>query len=258
MSVNPSCLVRTANAAGFVLPDYSTSVSSNNLLNKLSSYDGLSGGHSALEEYGGYLNEKNNFVPSTSLRERRKSSTGSYADGGSSKSNSNTFNIYERQIEDQNQYDPLISAHKHQLMKQHQARDNDFASNSILESVSSPLDNQDFGFGNNFNDFATSSSYNNELSALNNLAGLGGIRSLGGGLGGGLSALSALSPTLGLNNAYNLSPLTAASSSLVGTLGGTLNGLSSVVPPGAIVGAPGSSPPPGMKLAGYVTGLYLD
>lgn len=194
-------------------------------------------------------------MPSSSLRERRKSSSGSYADSGSSKSN--TYNIYERQIDDQNQYDPLLSAHKHHLIKQHQTRDNDFASNSILESVSSPLDNQDFGFGNNFNDFATSSSYNNELSALNNLAGLGGIRSLGAGLGGGLSTLSALSPTLGLNNAYNnLSPLTAASSSLVGTLGGTLNGLSSVVPPGAIVGAPGSSPPPGMKLAGYVTGQY--
>lgn len=245
-----------------MLPDYSSS--SNNLLNKLSAYDGLSNRHSSLEEYGGYLNEKNNFVPSSSLRERRKSgSSSSYADGGSSKSNSNTYNIYERQIDDQNpsQYDSLLSAHKHHLMKQHQARDNDFASNSILESVSSPLENQDFGFGNNFNDFATSSSYNNELSALNNLAGLGGIRSLGaglgGGLGGGLSTLSALSPTLGLNNAYNnLSPLTAASSSLVGTLGGTLNGLSSVVPPGAIVGAPGSSPPPGMKLAGYVTGRY--
>lgn len=245
-----------------MLPDFSTSISSNNLLNKLSAYDGLANRHSSLEEYGGYLNEKNNFVPSSSLRERRKGGSGSYVDSGSSKSNSNTYNIYERQIDDQSPYDPLLSAHKHHLMKQHQARDNDFASNSILESVSSPLENQDFSFGNNFNDFATSSSYNNELSALNNLAGLGGIRSLGaglgGGLGGGLSTLSALSPTLGLNNAYNnLSPLSAASSSLVGTLGGTLNGLSSVVPPGAIVGAPGSSPPPGMKLAGYVTGWYL-
>lgn len=218
------------------MPDYlansaSVSSSSSNLLNKLAPYESVPNSHSSLGEYGGYLNDKNNFVPSTSLRERRKG-TSSYVDNSSSKSNNNNYNIYERQIDDQNQYEQLF-AHKHHLLKNHnqgQLRDNEFASNSILESVSSPLDNQDFGLSNNYlsNDFGTSSAYNTELSALNNLAGLGGIRSFG--------ALSGLSPSLSLNNPYNLSPLSPASSSLVGTLGGTLNGLGSVVPPGAIVG----------------------
>ena len=229
---------RIANAAGFILPDYLTNnansvSSSNNILNKLAPYESIPNGHSSLEEYGGYLNEKNSFVPSTNLRERRKGT--SYMDNDSSQKS----NFYDRQIDDQNQYEPLYS-HKH-LSKHHhhahhsQPRDNEFASNSLLESVS-PLDNgQDFGFGSNFlsNDFgSTGSNYNTELS-LNNLSGL---RSL--------SALSALSPALGLNSGFNnLSPLNTASSSLVGTLGGSLNGLNglgnglnSVVPAGAIVG----------------------
>lgn len=232
-----------ANAAGFILPDYlansqSLSSSSSNILNnKLAPYEAslTNNGQSSLDDYASYLNEKNSnsFQPSTNLRERRKG----YSETPQ-KSHSNNYNIYERQTDDQNQFDQLL-AHKH-LLKQHhnhgQNRDNEFASNSILESFSSPLDNQDYGLTNNFisNDFANGgSSYNNELSALNNLASLtGGIRSL--------NALSALNPALGLNNGFNnnLSPLASSSSSLVGTLGGTLggNGLGSVVPPGAIVG----------------------
>lgn len=239
------------------MPDYlansaNTASSSNNILNKLAPYESIPNGHSSLEDYNSPF-EKNSFVPSTNLRERRKGNN--HLDSSDSPQKSNNF--YERQLDDQSQYDQLYS-HKGQLIKHHhhhnQPRDNEFASNSLLESVSSPMENgQDFGYGNNFlssNDFGGNSNYNADLSALS------GLRSL--------NALSALNPLAlngamnpGMNNGYsNLSPLAASSSSIVGTLGGSLNGLNglgSVVPPGAIVGAPGSSPPPGMKLAGYVT-----
>ncbi|XP_053203192.1 neurogenic protein mastermind-like [Panonychus citri] len=186
----------------------------------------------------------------------------------------------ERVVEEQHIFDPAVT--KHLLQKQ---RENEYAANNLMESglsAESPVPSESdlaqqlaamselhsnhpgssspseylplssSGLSLNPNSFSSMNSIN-EYSALGGAgghngaaaaaaAGLRGFSNLGGlsGLGGqGLATSASSLPSM--ITPYAL----AAANSLPRSPAG--------VPAGAIVGAPGSAPPPGMKLAGYVT-----